>query len=210
MISPHTQMSVKAILAYKDQLRHILDDAGPYLHDPSACQSTKDHIERLGLKLHSSYIESELCRPALRSEFDPRDHVAAALRADCIASLRRTVEAYVDLHAVSSLAARSWIGLQRSISAAFLLAVIPESKSDPQVWSLLRRLENVIAERAAADGVLEQGGAAPVNNAPSAPIRSPVWINREASNAWRRRFSGHQRRYQRPSVHARPELWPFC
>lgn len=172
MMSPNTQMSLKVIQLYKNQLREILEDASPYLRDPKFCTSAKESVERLGLKLHASYIMSELCRPALKPDFDPNDRVAAILRQDCIGALTTTVEAYVELHISHAHASRSWIGLQRSISSAFLLAVIPESKSDPHIWGLLRQLENVISDRAAADGAFEQDPTAG-NGTSSAHMTSP-------------------------------------
>lgn len=172
MISPNAHMSLKVVQSYKDQLKEILDDASPYLRDRKYCTSGKENVERLGLKLHSSYIMSELCRPALKPDSDPNDGVAAMLRKDCIKALITTVEAYVELHVSNSHASRSWIGLQRSISSAFLLAVIPESKSDPQIWNLLRQLESVIADRAAQDGAYEQDSTS-ANGGTSAQMTSP-------------------------------------
>ncbi|KAL1959395.1 hypothetical protein VTO42DRAFT_2198 [Malbranchea cinnamomea] len=172
MLSPSTQMSFKVIQNYKNQLKEILDDASPYLRDSKFCTSTKENVERLGLKLHSSYIMSELCRPALKPEFDDNDGVAAMLRKDCITALTKTVEAYVELHATDSHATRSWIGLQRSISSAFLLAVIPESKTDPKILGLLRQLETVIADRAAADEALIQNTSSGTSTS-SAQMTSP-------------------------------------
>lgn len=172
MLSPHAQMSFKAIQTYREQLRQIFDDAAPHLHDEDHCHTQKENLERLALKLHSSYIESELCRPALKPEVDPNDAVTATLRSDCIASLKRTVESYVQIHSINSHASRSWIGLQRTISCAFLLAVISESKTDPKVWDILRRLEAVIAERASDDGEYKQG-ATPGSKTTSAEMTSP-------------------------------------
>ncbi|KAK2837032.1 hypothetical protein FQN49_006478 [Arthroderma sp. PD_2] len=115
------------------------------------CTSPNQNVERLGLKLHSSYLTSEICRPSLRPNADLNDATTIALRRDCIAALSRTVEAYVELHSVNPPAARSWIGLQRAISSAFLLAVVGESKADPHIATLLRRLEVVLIERATED-----------------------------------------------------------
>jgi hypothetical protein len=143
------------------------------------------HLERLALKLHSSYITSELCRPALKESSLPRDpsttaqaqspsldkrktsqssttahspissttepHTRSYFRQRCIEALEGTVAAYVELHSLSKFAARSWIGIQRSISAAFLLGTLPETNQDPNVLGLLRNLEEVIGQRTVED-----------------------------------------------------------
>ncbi|KAL1963942.1 hypothetical protein VTN77DRAFT_7617 [Rasamsonia byssochlamydoides] len=164
MLSPHFQMSFKAIQAYKERIQQILADAAPHLRDRKYCLSSVDHLQRLALKVHSSYITSELCRPALKATADKNDPLLAKTRQDCVASLIGTVESYIELHSCSSHGSRAWITLQRAISSAFLLAVIDESKSEPQVWKLLRQLEVVIAERASAEGEFD-GTEAPTTNA---------------------------------------------
>ncbi|EER27623.1 hypothetical protein D8B26_006287 [Coccidioides posadasii str. Silveira] len=151
MLSPQSQMSFAVTRAYREEIRRILADAAPHLRDPKFCTTPKQNLERLGLKLHSSYIASELCRPALKVTADPTDATTAAVRKECIQALSRTVEAYVELHAANPQASRSWISLQRTISSAFLLAVLEESKHDAHIRCLLLQLEHAIAERTAAD-----------------------------------------------------------
>ncbi|KMU73176.1 hypothetical protein CISG_03436 [Coccidioides immitis RMSCC 3703] len=144
-------MSFAVTRAYREEITRILADAAPHLRDPKFCTTPKQNLERLGLKLHSSYIASELCRPALKVTADPTDATTAAVRKECIQALSRTVEAYVELHAANPQASRSWISLQRTISSAFLLAVLEESKHDAHIRCLLLQLEHAIAERTAAD-----------------------------------------------------------
>ncbi|KAL4787003.1 hypothetical protein BJX76DRAFT_319737 [Aspergillus varians] len=151
MLSPHSQLSWENIQDYKDQIQKILVQARPYLRDPKYCVSSTEHLERTVLKLHSSYFSSELCRPALKSTANARDPETTRMRAECLGHLMTTVEAYVEMHAVSSHASRSWITLQRAISSIFLLAVTEESKSNPYFWSLLRKLKAIISDRASTE-----------------------------------------------------------
>ncbi|EER41066.1 fungal specific transcription factor [Histoplasma capsulatum H143] len=164
MLSPHSQMGIPVIQAYRDELQKIMSDAAPHLRDPAHCLTPFDHIERLALKLHSSYVTSELCRPSLKNS-ESKDPSWVNMRKDCIAALARTIEAYTELFSFNSQAGRTWIGLQRAISSAFLLAVIGESKNDAHILQLLRRLESVIAERATSEGGLN--ASPPTNPAPS-------------------------------------------
>ncbi|WEW56186.1 hypothetical protein PRK78_001623 [Emydomyces testavorans] len=164
MLSPQSQMGFAVIRAYKEDIKRILADAAPHLRDPKFCTTPKENLERIGLKLHSSYITSELCRPALKATADSSEAATSAVRKDCIQALSRTVEAYVELHAANPQASRSWISLQRTISSAFLLAVLEESKYDSQIRYLLLQLESAIAERTAADAA--DKGVAPCPNNP--------------------------------------------
>ncbi|KAL4794954.1 hypothetical protein BDV19DRAFT_178247 [Aspergillus venezuelensis] len=174
MLSPHSQMSWSTIQGYKDDIQRILIEARPYLRDPKYCYTPTEHLERTVLKLHSSYFSSELCRPALKST-NSRDPETARMRRECLDHLMTTVEAYVEMHAVSSHAARSWITLQRAISSVFLLAVTEESKSNPHFWTLLRKLKAIISERANSEFDYGPDAAAAANAAASGASRSPVF-----------------------------------
>jgi hypothetical protein len=151
MLSPHAQISLESIQGYKDRIQKIMVEAKPYLRDARNCSTPTQHLERVVLKLHSSYFASELCRPALKPMADLSEATAASMRGNCVMNLMTTVEAYIEMHNISSHAARSWILLQRAISCAFLLAVIDEAKADPNVWNLLHQLEGIIAQRASTE-----------------------------------------------------------
>lgn len=153
MLTPHAQLSQKTIHAYKERIQHIMIEAKPYLRDRKYCFSTSEHLERVVLKLHSSYFSSELLRPSLKATADPNDPLTTSMRSDCVRNLMTTVEAYVEMHSVSSHASRSWIALQRAISSIFLLAVTDESKTNPRFWTLLHDMKTIIAERANAEGL---------------------------------------------------------
>lgn len=169
MLSPHAQFSLESIQTYKERISKIMIEAKPYLRDAQVCQTPTEHLERVVLKLHSSYFSSELCRPALKSMNNVNDSGTAGVRRDCVLNLMMTVEAYIEMHNISSHSARSWIALQRAISSAFLLAVIEEAKSDPTVWNLLHQLEGIIAQRASNERAYESADAATVAGMTSPP-----------------------------------------
>lgn len=176
-IKPNSRMSWSSIQKYREGVINIVSDATPHLRERSACGNEKQkHIERLALKLHTSYLISELCRPALRetssenhtpngtpvnsptssqarrksrtsSRSPPADpNLPQQLRRDCLRGLEGTIDAYVELTKHSELAARSWIGIQRAVSAAFLLGTLPEANQEPRIMNLLRELEHGIAK----------------------------------------------------------------
>ncbi|KIW90601.1 uncharacterized protein Z519_08384 [Cladophialophora bantiana CBS 173.52] len=184
LLHPRSYMTWDRIQKYTEEITTIVSQGAAHLRNRELCYRLTQHLERLALKLHSCYITSELCRPALKapppssSSADnltpvqsppggrrrtsgttgqspstaPFDSTAIAqFRNLCVQSLEGTVEAYVELHGLSKFAARSWIGIQRSISAAFLLGTLPETSRDPRRLSLLRELEAVISQRTHED-----------------------------------------------------------
>ncbi|EXJ76602.1 uncharacterized protein A1O5_01110 [Cladophialophora psammophila CBS 110553] len=184
LLHPRSYMTWDRIQKYTEEITNIVSQGAAHLRNRELCYRLTQHLERLALKLHSCYITSELCRPALKapppssSSADnltpvqsppggrrrtsgttgqspstaPFDATAIAqFRNLCVQSLEGTVEAYVELHGLSKFAARSWIGIQRSISAAFLLGTLPETSRDPRRLSLLRELEAVISQRTHED-----------------------------------------------------------
>ncbi|KAJ6167109.1 Transcription factor [Penicillium chermesinum] len=148
--SHHPQ--IREIRGWKLQIQQIRQDAAPHLQHRDHCHSLAQHIERTELRLHSSYLLSVLCRVSLDPHAHLDDHRRAVIREDCIAGLMETVDAFVELHEINSHCSRSWISLQRSIASAFLLVANDDSQ---QTWSLIDRLEKVLADHVFADGVSE-------------------------------------------------------
>lgn len=141
-----------AISEYKKELDHILADAAPYLRSEDHCFNITNHIERLTLKLRSSYLISEICRRSVKPNNCPGQRTTStSLCTACVESLINTVEAYVELHEIIPHGSRSWIHLHSAISSSFLLAVDEGSQSNPEVWSALEKLENVLVDLTSAD-----------------------------------------------------------
>lgn len=184
LLHPRASMTWETIRRYTDEVAHIVAQGAVHLRDRNQCYRMTQHLERLALKLHGSYITSELCRPALKesvtdggsaTNMTPTQsppggrrrisHTSAQsptvpgldatsrlqFRRECVQSLEGCVAAYTELHSLSKFAARSWIGIQRSISAAFLLGTLPDTSHDSYRLSLLRDLEKVIAKRTTED-----------------------------------------------------------
>ncbi|EED17755.1 C6 transcription factor, putative [Talaromyces stipitatus ATCC 10500] len=160
MVTPHFRMSFKSIQTYKDRIQQFLAEASPHLRDRQYCRTSMDHLQRLALRVHSSYITSELCRPALKPEADKEDPLLPVVRRYCVENLISTVESYIELHSFSAHGSRAWITLQRAISCAFLLAVIDEGRTEPKVKELLHELEVIISERATAEGGFDSAASA--------------------------------------------------
>ena len=169
-LNPRMVMSWATIQAYKQEIARIVADAAIHHREREHCLLTTQHLERLALRLHCSYVTSELCRPALKetSPYMPGSgttpshspshtrrksshDLPISLRAECIRALESTIDAYVELYGYSKFAARSWIGIQRAVSAAFLLGTLRETNTQPRIHKLLQDLERVIHSRTVED-----------------------------------------------------------
>lgn len=142
------QISDHTIPAYKVELDKILADAAPHLRSEDYCFTLRDHIQRLTLKLRSSYLVSEICRRSLKqsSTGNGKKALAPHLCQECIDSLLSTIEAFIEIHQIIPHGSRSWIHLHSAISAAFLLSVDEGAQTEPSVWAILEKLENVFSD----------------------------------------------------------------
>lgn len=220
-INSRTSMNWALITKYKDEVHRIWEEAMPRLRDRQQCVSMTDHLERLALRIHCSYMISEICRPVLKEDHhslptsnpqsntkspvvspgvgtgvNPRrksslsassplsmtagdsqsaNQTMALLRAECIHYLEEVVDTYVELRSINKFAARSWVGIQRSISAAFLLGILPETRGEPRIIKLLTDLEKGIELSAREDDILNNiDGSSEMENAGA--NASPAWV----------------------------------
>lgn len=146
------KISDHIIPAYKVELDKIMADAAPHLRSEDYCFTLRDHIQRLTLKLRSSYLVSEICRRSLKqsSTGSGKKALAPHLCHECIDSLLSTIEAFIEIHQIIPHASRSWIHLHSAISAAFLLSVDEGAQTEPSVWAILEKLENVFSDLTSA------------------------------------------------------------
>ncbi|PCH01101.1 Transcription factor [Penicillium occitanis (nom. inval.)] len=166
-ISDHT------IPAYKVELDKILADAAPHLRSEDHCFTLRDHIQRLTLKLRSSYLVSEICRRSLKqsSTGNGKKALAPHLCQECIDSLLSTIEAFIEIHQIIPHGSRSWIHLHSAISAAFLLSVDEGAQTEPSVWAILEKLENVFSDLTSAASHNGHHNADKVTHSPDSMAR---------------------------------------
>ncbi|KAF7846410.1 hypothetical protein BT93_L4415 [Corymbia citriodora subsp. variegata] len=182
---------------YKNEVHRIWKDANPRLRDRSLCNVLQDHLERLALKLHCSYLISEICRPTLQEPRSPgvspgtqksptpcttSDSATTALRQECTKYLESVVDAYVELLGINKRAARSWVGIQRSIAAAFLLGYHADTRREPRIIRLLTELERGIRDSAIEDTILPNSSTTstepllPTTDSTSQAKEPPTWV----------------------------------
>lgn len=108
---------------HRDSIQTIMRDSAEYLRDSRECTTLRESLEHWALYLHSSYILSELCRPAIGSA-SADSELSRAFRQFCIDNLINTVEAFLGLQNITPYASQSWASVHRALSSALLLGIM--------------------------------------------------------------------------------------
>lgn len=105
-----------------------------HIQDKEMCKTALDRLQYFAIRLHTSFVISVACRPALRRDcsFDPSQKRTLADR--CKANLTETVRMFLAMHQLSVIPTRSWAFTYHGLSSALLLGIICEA--DPEVRQL--------------------------------------------------------------------------
>lgn len=153
------------ITRLRDEIQTIIAQSADYLRDSSKCRSFRDSVEHWALFLHSSYITSELCRPAISPSTSDRE-LTRHFRQLCLDSLVNTVEAYVGLQNITPYARHSWASVHRALSSALLLGIMGEHAHNERCRRLLGRFSALMSDMTTS--LDQQEIAAPMARAISA------------------------------------------
>uniref|UniRef100_A0A0D2XEX3 Zn(2)-C6 fungal-type domain-containing protein n=1 Tax=Fusarium oxysporum (strain Fo5176) TaxID=660025 RepID=A0A0D2XEX3_FUSOF len=123
----------------------------PQLRNKEICKTALDRLQHFAIRLHTSFVISVACRPALRkdSEFEPEQRKTLADR--CKDNLTETVRMFLAMHQLSSIPTRSWAFTYHGLSSALLLGILCETKTDPEVRQLQGDLIAALSATAAKD-----------------------------------------------------------
>lgn len=118
-----------------------------------ACKTVQDRLQHYAIHLHTSFVVSVLCRPALRrGESIGIDANQKRILADkCKQNLTQTVRMYLKMHSLSVIPTRSWAFTYHSLSSAVLLGIVGETKTNPEVRELQGNLISALSATAARE-----------------------------------------------------------
>lgn len=126
----------------------------PHLRAKEKCRSVQEHLEYFSLRLHTSFVISALCRPALSrrrevssTEAEEKSTVASL----CKEHLTETVRMYLKMHALWITPTRSWSITHNGLSSALLLGILGETKTNPEVRKLQGDLIDVLSAKTSDD-----------------------------------------------------------
>lgn len=125
--------------------------ANPQLQYKENCKTALDRLQHYAIRLHTSFVISVACRPALRRdcELDPEQKKSLGDR--CKVNLTETVRMFLAMHQLSSIPTRSWAFTYHGLSSALLLGILCETKTDPEVRQLQGDLIAALSATAAKD-----------------------------------------------------------
>ncbi|KAI9048008.1 hypothetical protein LZ554_007806 [Drepanopeziza brunnea f. sp. 'monogermtubi'] len=141
------------IIANSIEVENIRQQVVPRLRSTSQCKTLQDRLQHYAVILHTSFVVSVFCRPALRRGERPgMDAAQKALLAEkCKANLAETVRMYLKMHSLSVIPTRSWAFTYHGLSSAVLLGILGETKTDPEVRSLQGNLISALSVTAATE-----------------------------------------------------------
>ena len=121
------------------------------LRDKDSCKTALDRLQHYAIRLHTSFVISVACRPALRKdcELDPDQKKTLADR--CKENLTETVRMFLAMHQLSAIPTRSWAFTYHGLSSALLLGILCETKADPEVRQLQGDLIAALSATAAKE-----------------------------------------------------------
>lgn len=125
----------------------------PQIRSKEACKSAVDRLQHFAIRLHTSFVVSVCCRPALKhSGASNLDHSERkVLAAKCKENLTETVRMFLAMHQLSVIPTRSWAFTYHGLSSAVLLGLLTETKTDPEIRQLQGDLISALSATAAKD-----------------------------------------------------------
>ncbi|KAL5624133.1 hypothetical protein BROUX41_004193 [Berkeleyomyces rouxiae] len=123
----------------------------PNIRDKDKCRTALDRLQHYAIHLHTSFIISVFCRPALRRDCHMSSEQKAALGSRCKDSLTETVRMFLAMHQLSVIPTRSWAFTYNGLSSALLLGILCETKADPEVRQLQGDLIAALSATAAKE-----------------------------------------------------------
>lgn len=156
----------------RDEMDTIMGESAEYLRDYRKCRSLRDSVEHWVLYLHTSYIMSELCRPAISpSTADPE--LAKRFKQVCLDSLVNVVDAFLGLQNITTYARRSWASVHRALSSALLLGIVGEQNQNERCRKLLGRFVALMGDM--TNSIHPQEIAAPMERAINSLRKLNIW-----------------------------------
>ncbi len=141
------------ILDNCDAVENIRDKLLPQLRTKDTCKSAMDRLQHFAIRLHTSFIISVCCRPALlRREGNRLTATQKKFLADrCKLNLTETVRMFLAMHQLSVIPTRSWAFTYHGLSSAVLLGILGETKTDLEVRQLQGDLISALSATAARE-----------------------------------------------------------
>lgn len=131
----------------------LRDKVIPQIRNKEACKSAVDRLQHFAIRLHTCFVVSVCCRPALKrgdgAHLEPSQRKFLANKFKD--NLTETVKMFLAMHQLSVIPTRSWAFTYHGLSSAVLLGLLPETKADAEIRQLQGDLISALSATAAKD-----------------------------------------------------------
>lgn len=134
-----------------DSVETLRGRVSSHIQTKEHCKTALDRLQYYAIRLHTSFVISVACRPALRRDCDLDPEQKKALADRCKENLTETVRMFLAMHQLSAIPTRSWAFTYHGLSSALLLGILCETKADPEVRQLQGDLIAALSATAAKD-----------------------------------------------------------
>ena len=136
----HRRSDPQEILKRVQTLEDIVSRGGGHLHPDAQARTLQQKLEYLALRLHSSLLAAESCRPGFpRNGLEP-DSARWTIRQKGVHYLITVLRSYLEICTFSNVPLRLWSMTQAALSCALVLALLDAQRPCETILSLLRRL----------------------------------------------------------------------
>ncbi|KAI9727008.1 MAG: hypothetical protein M1834_008590 [Cirrosporium novae-zelandiae] len=136
--------SLQALLEIDDLRLHVK----PHLQSKDNCKTFQQHFEYFAFRLHTSFLASVICRPAIRhvpSSQEQSKYTLLVERAKI--SLVNTAQAFLVFQSLSIVPLRTWSMIHSGLSSALLLGLWRETRDCPESRDLQRGIFKVFSSQ---------------------------------------------------------------
>lgn len=123
------------------------------IRSKDACKTAIDRLQHFAIRLHTCFVVSVCCRPALKRSdaTNLSSSERKVLAAKCKENLTETVRMFLAMHQLSVIPTRSWAFTYHGLSSAVLLGLLTEAKTDAEIRQLQGDLISALSATAAKD-----------------------------------------------------------
>ena len=154
-----------------NDLREIPTKLVPRIQFKDQCKTVRDRLQHFAINLHTAFVMSVACRPALRRDccFSPEQKTYLAT--ECKRNLIVTVKMFLAMHQLSTIPTRSWAFTYNGLSSALLLGIIVNIKTDPEI----RQLQGDLIAALSATAAKEQEPEGTKKSDKDIELSGPLW-----------------------------------
>ncbi|KAL0932406.1 fungal specific transcription factor domain-containing protein [Colletotrichum truncatum] len=147
-----TTVSYEQMVENCEAVENLRNMVAPNIRIKEQCKTAIDRLQHYAVRLHTSFVISVCCRPALRRDCtkltpDQKRHLSDK----CQHNLAETVRMFLAMHQLSVIPTRSWAFTYHGLSSALLLGILGETKNSPEVRQLQGDLIAALSATAAKE-----------------------------------------------------------